>query len=256
MRHFILALACPGSRSGPSGLLIQVRHKSNSKSGRKADNGVLVRLLRDIPRFGRKGAIFRVERGRMRNQWFLYNRAEYLTPARMRELGLSADDIGERDTEFGVTKESKDLETSSSSFDPEHTVEPGIKPATIQIESVPPEDAQMLLSALLPEPLVFYRQPITKPDGIAATTKPATDIYGSVSIMDIFQQVKAVLMNHSAASRIALSPEHIRLVGVDHVDRIRTLGTSAVHIHVPGSNQAPVTRTLKIAAAGHGHSNS
>jgi len=169
----------------------------------------------------------------------------------MREFGLSVDDIGERDTEFGVTKE-KDLETSASP-DLEPTVEPGVKPAAVHIESVPPEDAHMLLSTLVPEPLVFYRQPIAKPAGTGDTTRPVTDIYGSVSTADIFQEIKAVLMGHSAASRIALSPEHVCLVGVEDVDRIRTLGTWAVHIQVPGSaSLAPVARTLKISPAEHG----
>jgi len=69
MRRFFLALAWPGSRPGPSGPLTQVRHKSNSKSGRKGDNGVLVRLLRNIPKFGRKGKEWRQEKSQEEDDW-------------------------------------------------------------------------------------------------------------------------------------------------------------------------------------------
>jgi hypothetical protein len=46
-------------------------------------------------------SVFRVERGRMRNVWYPRKMAEYMTPTRFRELGLTKDDIGERDTLFG-----------------------------------------------------------------------------------------------------------------------------------------------------------
>lgn len=47
-------------------------------------------------------AIFPVERGRMRNKWFPSNKAEYMTAIRFQELGLTREDVGERDTTFGT----------------------------------------------------------------------------------------------------------------------------------------------------------
>lgn len=48
------------------------------------------------------GAIFRTDRGRMRNQFFPTRKAEYMTDARFRELGLTKADIGERDFTFRI----------------------------------------------------------------------------------------------------------------------------------------------------------
>lgn len=38
----------------------------------------------------------------MRNEWFPQKKAEYMTESRFRELGLTRDDIGERDPSFGT----------------------------------------------------------------------------------------------------------------------------------------------------------
>lgn len=46
------------------------------------------------------GAVFRTERGRMRNEWFPTSKAEYLTSMRLRRLGIRPDDIGERDRAY------------------------------------------------------------------------------------------------------------------------------------------------------------
>ena len=54
------------------------------------------------PRHCHPDAIFRTERGRMRNEWFPKNKAEYMTPARFQELGLTRDAIGEVDRTFVV----------------------------------------------------------------------------------------------------------------------------------------------------------
>ncbi len=77
----------------------QVRGK---KRGRPRDQGVVVRLLEDAPTYGRRGALFLTERGRMRNILYPRAMAEYMTAARFAELGLSADDVGQRDFHFGV----------------------------------------------------------------------------------------------------------------------------------------------------------
>ncbi len=61
-------------------------------------------------------AIFRTERGRMRNLWFPEKRAEYMTPRRFLELGLTRDAVGQRDPTFtlpiGVAPGRSDVEAA------------------------------------------------------------------------------------------------------------------------------------------------
>lgn len=55
-------------------------------------------------------AIFRVERGRMRNLWYPTKKAEYMTADRFAELGLSRrDDVGERDPMFRAYETTEDV---------------------------------------------------------------------------------------------------------------------------------------------------
>jgi hypothetical protein len=54
--------------------------------------------------------VFRIERGRMRNEWFPAMKAEYMTASRFRELGLTREDIGDRDTTFGTMAAADDIE--------------------------------------------------------------------------------------------------------------------------------------------------
>ncbi|KAK1828199.1 hypothetical protein QBC39DRAFT_359733 [Podospora conica] len=84
----------------PAAAAATVQTRAKSTHLRPQDQGVLVRLLDDVPKFGRKGAIFKTERGRMRNEWFPMSKAEYLTPMRLSELGIQPDDIGEPDRAY------------------------------------------------------------------------------------------------------------------------------------------------------------
>ncbi|KAH6678060.1 hypothetical protein B0J14DRAFT_314175 [Halenospora varia] len=72
----------------PSGQ--QIRGK---KKLRKAPNRVNVLLKEDVKFFGKKGAVISVTPGVMRNQFFPNKKAEYVTAARLKELGLKKDDI-------------------------------------------------------------------------------------------------------------------------------------------------------------------
>ncbi|KAK3383917.1 hypothetical protein B0T24DRAFT_67997 [Lasiosphaeria ovina] len=97
---------------------VQIRAKSTKRRPKGQD--VAVRLLSDIRTYGRKNAIMRVSPGRMRYQWYRENTAEYMTAARFRELGLTRDDIGERDRTFGVDEEKFESSTTESES-PERT---------------------------------------------------------------------------------------------------------------------------------------
>jgi hypothetical protein len=138
-----------------AGAVSIVQTRAKSKTTRPQDQGVIVRLLEDIPKFGRKGvgclrgsapafalctlhsglwalksmyrntadtnrlprlldAVFRIERGRMRNEWYPNNKAEYMTTTRFQQLGLTRSDIGDRDRAFGSS-----LPTPGSEATPE-----------------------------------------------------------------------------------------------------------------------------------------
>jgi hypothetical protein len=85
---------------------------------------IKVRLLADIPRYGRKGissrcpyvcfeiehnaktiigSIIPISPGRMRNDFYLRDKAEYMTTAQLRETGLRDADM-ERDSTFGTSQ--------------------------------------------------------------------------------------------------------------------------------------------------------
>ncbi|KAK4245625.1 alcohol acetyltransferase-domain-containing protein [Corynascus novoguineensis] len=245
------------SNVGASALsMVQVRTKSNRM--RPRDQGVVVRLLEDIPRFGRKDAVFRIERGRMRNQWFPHKRAEYMTPARFRELGLTRDDIGERDALYG-TMEAAEFEESSEVDTPSATV-----------LTTPPEKAHTILTTLIPSTLAFHRKPIPAPappppsqsiSPLVASAKAdaAYDrdapvaIYGSVSATDVVSHIKGLLVNDVEGSRIALGPEDVRFLGLDEeTDRIKTLGRWEVDISVGGTGLEPVRKVVEILPLAEG----
>jgi hypothetical protein len=71
-------------------------------------------------------SIFKVERGRMRNEWYPHKKAEYMTVSRFSELGLTRDDIGERDTTFGTV----------AAAEPEPVAEPVVPTMTVLTTSV------------------------------------------------------------------------------------------------------------------------
>lgn len=110
--------------------LTQVRGKKTE--GRLKNAGVVVRLLKDVEKFGKEGkstkhfagtlllvlkespdhfvllylgTIFRTRPGIMRNSLYSTNKAEYMTRERFKELGLSPNDIGERDARFGTERQ-------------------------------------------------------------------------------------------------------------------------------------------------------
>ncbi|KUI60452.1 hypothetical protein VP1G_07641 [Cytospora mali] len=155
-----------------SPILTQVRGKKTS--GRPKDAGVVVRLLKDIKGFGKEGAIFRTERGRMRNMWYPTKKAEYMTTARLQQLGLSKTDIGERDPMYGMQVEMEEEIV-------EDAVEavaglPGAKSTSahsVEIEHVAPNRALELLTTMVPATIVFERLLKHAPSTITANNSPA-----------------------------------------------------------------------------------
>ncbi|KAL2137045.1 hypothetical protein VTI74DRAFT_9651 [Chaetomium olivicolor] len=231
--------------------LVQVRAKSNHL--RPKDQGVVVRLLEDIPKFGRKDSIFRVERGRMRNEWFPAKKAEYMTASRFRELGLTREDIGDRDTAFGAV--------AADEYIPDFT-EPAAPMITVQTTS--PEKAHTLLSTMIPQTLTFHRKPIPAPapppsnqsiSPLVSSSQPEPGqdpaaplaIFGSVSAIDIVGHIKNLLLHDVDGSRMVLGPENIRFLGLsEETDRIKALGRWEVEISPGGTGLEPVRKVVEI----------
>ncbi|KAM7197662.1 hypothetical protein V8F20_006552 [Naviculisporaceae sp. PSN 640] len=242
-------LAQPTSLSPASGILVQARAKSNYT--RPYDRGVVVRLLEDVPTFGRKHAVFRTERGRMRNQWYPAGKAEYMTRQRFQELGLAEDDVGERDRTFGVVNE---VEEEDEIFDFSQPQAPAPTPT-----GQSPETAHSLLSMLLPETLTFYRNRITKkttpksseqisqdlPVAQAAEEDDASglDLYGSVSTTDIVHRIREFLVTDAEGSQITLAPENITITGTED-NKVKALGRWEVDIHIANAPSLPPVRKI------------
>ncbi|KAI8945619.1 hypothetical protein F4801DRAFT_115059 [Xylaria longipes] len=234
--------------------------------------GIPVRLLRDIPMFGRRHAIIRVKAGRMRNIWFPKGAAEYMTKQRFTDLGLSEAAIGVRDRTFGtqlVMDEEQATQTPSSDA----------KNKRREVLTLPAEETHTLLTTLLPEVLVFVRAPVsttpTPPsepavarspslaaNAAASTSAPAvpesavTPIFGSVSRNDIVALIKEKLLESPDGSRVALEVESLELLGLDPEhdgeNRIKRLGSFEVLI-APGVDSngneiEPVRRVVQVVA--------
>ncbi|KAI0506238.1 hypothetical protein F5B22DRAFT_624753 [Xylaria bambusicola] len=230
--------------------------------------GIPVRLLQDIPGFGRKHSIIRVKAGRMRNIWFPKGAAEYMTKQRFTELGLSEGAIGVRDRTFGKelvveAETDKKKQTSSSSTS---------KSKRKEILALSPEEAQTLLSTLLPEVLVFPRIPVsTTPAEPAIPRSPSlaanaaistsdaaaaevTPIFGSVSRGDILAVIKENLVADPNGGRVALEDESLEIIGLDPEydgdNRIKRLGTFQVRISpgvgAEGRVIESVSRTVQV----------
>jgi hypothetical protein len=73
-------------------------------------------------------------------------------------------------------------------------------------------------------------------------------IYGSVSTSDIAANLKAILAEDEASSRVVLSAEDIQFVQeTDDKDRVKHLGVFEIEIRVEGATDS-VRRTIKVNA--------
>ncbi|KAI9887334.1 MAG: hypothetical protein M1823_000850 [Watsoniomyces obsoletus] len=199
----------------------QVRGKK--KSAKEASSTVNVRLLQDVVKYGRQGAIVPVAAGRMRNDWFPRRVAEYVTKVQLRELNMKEASF-DRDVTFGMVQEIPETEEE--------------EPMEVPLELLSPERTTELLSQHVPPFMDFYRTPIlhaAMPSGELSSTSQSTAqpferaaIYGSVSTADIANSIKALLANDKEGSRVVLTPENLRFVDVgDNADASETDGTMA-----------------------------
>ncbi|KAM7191991.1 hypothetical protein V8F33_008569 [Rhypophila sp. PSN 637] len=228
----------------PTGVvLMQTRAKSNHM--RPQDRGVVVRLLEDIPTFGRKHAVFRTERGRMRNQWYPANKAEYMTRQRFQELGLTEEDVGDRDRAFAALGQADEDDFAF--------VEVVEKQQGGDMSSkMPVTTAHTLISTLTPETLTFYRKVIEKPASENAEKPRASrfkdtrlDIYGSVSTNDIANRIKEFLVTDAEGRMVTLQPQDISIIGLEG-NALKTIGHFGAQIMLGGSEDTGVQPVLKV----------
>ncbi|KAI1494387.1 hypothetical protein F5X96DRAFT_617696 [Biscogniauxia mediterranea] len=157
------------ARPSPATLSLTQTRARTTKAELEDLQGIPVRLLRDIPSFGRKHAIIRVKPGRMRNIWFPKSAAEYMTSKRFAELGLTEAAIGVRDRSFGskfmLEEAARAKERAQALKEEEEDMAEAseLKAKKKEVLTLPPEETQALLEDLLPETLVFKRKPIAAP---------------------------------------------------------------------------------------------
>ncbi|KAM7211440.1 hypothetical protein V8F06_013171 [Rhypophila decipiens] len=226
----------------PTGVvLMQTRAKSNHM--RPQDRGVVVRLLEDIPGFGRKNAVFRTERGRMRNQWYPANKAEYMTRQRFQELGLTEEDVGDRDRAFAALGQADE---------DDFVFEVVEKQQGDKTPKMPITTAHTLISTLTPATLTFYRKVIEKPASEKAEKPRASrfkdttlDIYGSVSTNDIANRIREYLVTDAEGRMVTLQPEDISIIGLEG-NALKAIGRYGAQIMLGGSEDAGVQPVLKV----------
>ncbi|KAA8914311.1 hypothetical protein FN846DRAFT_677444 [Sphaerosporella brunnea] len=207
-----LARLAAAAAAGPTQ---QIRTKSTKLN--KSSGSLMVRLLIDIPKVGRKGAIVSVARGMMRN--FLYPRAkaEYITAAALKHIPPE---------EYNPVPD--------ISFPPD--LEEGSTPA-VSLNLLKPAHTVSLLESFLPESILFTRPTITP-------TEPT--IHGSISTADICSAVRAIAnASGEEASRVAVNPDMISFLGNFESDKVKTLGEHPFEIRFKGAVK-PVVRKVVI----------
>ncbi|KAF3764877.1 hypothetical protein M406DRAFT_259016 [Cryphonectria parasitica EP155] len=246
--------------------LTQVRGKKTE--GRLRDQGVVVRLLKDVPQFGPEGSIFRTDRGRMRNHFFPNRKAEYMTRARLSELGLTKQDIGERDYMFGLLILLLPFLTGlAAAAAVVMIMMPGRSTNKLTPDNTQPNRALELMQTLIDETLIFERRLVHPPPAAGKTTaspepssasaleqkeKEAEErrkIHGSVSLQHIASVVKEKMMLDPEAVRIHVQPEDIQFIGLGAgVDKVEKIGSFEVEIraHVGKARVEPIRRTITV----------
>ncbi|KAI1816469.1 hypothetical protein GGS20DRAFT_537703 [Poronia punctata] len=250
----------------PAWAWTQTRTKA-SKAQLEDLQGIPVRLLHDIPGFGRKHAIIRVKRGRMRNIWFPKGKAEYMTRQRFTDMGLTEAAIGVRDRSFGVVNIEPEDTKAKLPMEEE-------QPKSLTLE---PELARALIISLVPEVLVFTRSVVVKPSQPAPkvspslapnaatsssseqkeapTPEPVKAIFGSVTVDDILRVIKEKLLTDRKGAYVSIDASSITMLGLDrNIDgenRIKRLGTFEILISpgtVDGKPLPPVSRVVQVVA--------
>jgi hypothetical protein len=188
----------------------------------------------------------------MRNKWYPNGQAEYMTANRFAELGLSKENIGERDPVFGLGGAAPVEEEEQEPQQPTVTIksvtvcsrtskDPVVGSAD---RTTQPARARELLEAHLPPTLTFQRSPISIPAAEPSTTLEVA-LFGSVSTEDIALEVRQLLLKDLETSLVRIESRDIQIIGMEAVqDRVKTLGRWEVDIRV--SDLTPVRRAIEV----------
>ncbi|KAF1978609.1 hypothetical protein BU23DRAFT_550025 [Bimuria novae-zelandiae CBS 107.79] len=246
------------------GLHPQGQTRNLTKAAKEAERNIVVKLLQDIPRFGRAGSYVAINPSLMRNKWFPARVAEYVPTLQLKQLKAQDVDTN-RDATFGVKAplEEVDEDDSEQQQSKQHYVRP------IEIELLSAERSMELIDTFVPPTIDFARQVIeqdeveTKRYGAsnaadilnaamsASKPKPAENaIYGSVSIADVVTTIKSALAHNDEAARVILNEDDVSFVTgheADDASRVKQLGTFKVEIKLPGAEE-PLTRQVRVRA--------
>ncbi|OJD39914.1 ribosomal protein l9 rnase h1 [Diplodia corticola] len=238
-----------------------------AKKASKLPNTLIVRLLKDVKAYGRKGSFVPVLPGLMRNEWFPGNKADYVTPAQLRQL--KAKDVSmERDHMFGLeVPEVAEQETGPEVLEI-------AMPKPIEVEGISPQRSMELIANFVPPRIDIERdigeqpsQPKEEPkkqprlrgmsaaDVLAAASgvpeKPADTrvrFFGSVSTQDIVTAIKEQLDVNEEGSRVVVAQRDVRFLGGTEPNdetRIKYLGDYEFEVKVQGATDG-ITRKLRI----------
>ncbi|KAF2133352.1 hypothetical protein P153DRAFT_381782 [Dothidotthia symphoricarpi CBS 119687] len=239
----------------------QQQTRTISKKAKEAERNIVVKLLQDVPRFGRAGSYVPLNPAQMRNRWFPARIADYVPFTQMKQMKAQEVLIA-RDFTFGVKVNLEEVDEDDQVFldQPKRYVRP------IEIDVLSPERSMALLNAFVPPTIDFSRQRIEQEKertrygasgaadvltaaAMASKSKtPANAIYGSVSTSDIVATLKAALAHNDEAARVILNEADVRFVsGHDQDDpsRVKQLGTFTVEIQLPGALE-PLIRTIRV----------
>lgn len=83
--------------------------RSISKAAKATERNVTVKLLADVPRFGRAGSYVPLNRSMMRNRWFPARIADYVPMTQLKKLKAEGVEIA-RDFTYGVPQNLEEFE--------------------------------------------------------------------------------------------------------------------------------------------------
>ena len=226
----------------------------------------------------------------MRNHFYPEQIAAYLPYNEILSLRKSGQTV-ERDSTFG-----RELEPAQEDHQREATPARPFRrpePKPIELDLLAPGDAHALLEELIPPTFEFYRTPIGTIDErrnkdinpepqdmskreAARTEAPAPEetprqtaasIYGSVTVDDIAQSIKALVHAQGQQGRVVLPDEDIRFVRLGETasestqgasssqdegltgDKIKKLGEYEYEIRVRGWEGEPLNRVVRVLSA-------
>lgn len=235
-----------------------------SKKAKEAERNIVVKLLKDVPRYGRAGSYVPLNPSLMRNRWFPARVADYVPATQLKQLKAQELDFS-RDFSFGVRA---NLEEADEDGKGEMIIQskPYVRP--IEIEVLSPERSMDLLQAFVPNTIDFNRKRIEQePESkqqrygasgaadvltaAAMATKPKThanSIYGSVSTADLVTTIRRALAHNDEAARVIINEADVKFIsGFEEGDtsRVKQLGTFKVEIQLPGAKQ-PLVRNIRV----------